>query len=73
YSYDTKFDVYTYDSEDTLVNTDGSTLEGSQSSASVSSPMMAAMSSSSSNHFEELLPGTEDELISSTITDSYDV
>ncbi|CUN08917.1 ABC transporter ATP-binding protein/permease [Turicibacter sanguinis] len=73
YSYDTKFDVYTYDSEDTLVNTDGSILEGSQSSASVSSPMMAAMSSSSSNHFEELLPGTEDELISSTITDSYDV
>lgn len=73
YSYDTKFDVYTYDSEDTLVNTDGSTLEGSQSSASVSSPMMAAMSSSSSNRFEELLPGTEDELISSTITDSYDV
>lgn len=73
YSYDTKFDVYAYDSEDTLVNTDGSTLEGSQSSASVSSPMMAAMSSSSSNHFEELLPGTEDELISSTITDSYDV
>ena len=26
YSYDTKFNVYTYDSEDTLVNTDGSTL-----------------------------------------------
>ena len=73
YSYDTKFNVYTYDSEDTLVNTDGSTLEGSESYTSVNSPMMAAMNSGSSNNFKELLPGTEDELISSTITDSYDV
>ena len=73
YSYDTKFNVYTYDSEDTLVNTDGSTLEGSESYTSVNSPMMAAMNSGSSNNFKELLPGTEDELISSTITYSYDV
>ena len=73
YSYDTKFNVYTYDSKDTLVNTDGSTLEGSESSTSVNPPMMSPMNSSSSNNFKELLPGTEDDLISKTITDSYDV
>ena len=77
YSYDTKFDVYTYDSEGTLVNTDGSTLEESDDAQTASSGgMMSGMSSmmgSSSNNFEELMPGTEGTLISPAVTDSYDV
>ena len=72
YSYDTKFNVYTYDSEDTLVNTDGSTLEGSEYTTPQGPPMMAG-SYASSNNFKELLPGTEDDLISKTITDNYDL
>ena len=70
YSYDTKFDVYTYDVDDTLVNTDGSTLEGSDYSVPQGPPMMTQ---NSSNNFKELLPGTKDDLISKTITDNYDV
>ena len=70
YSYDTKFDVYTYDVDDTLVNTDGSTLEGSDYSVPQGPPMMIQ---NSSNNFKELLPGTKDDLISKTITDNYDV
>lgn len=70
YSYDTKFDVYTYDVDDTLVNTDGSTLEGSDFSVPQGPPMMTQ---NSSNNFKELLPGTKDDLISKTITDNYDV
>ena len=70
YSYDTKFDVYTYDVDDTLVNTDGSTLEGSDYSVPQGPPMMTQ---NNSNNFKELLPGTKDDLISKTITDNYDV
>lgn len=73
YSYDTKFEVYTHDSEDTLVNTDGSTLKGSESSAPTASPMMSAMSSGSLNNFGELLPGVNGGLISATVTDNYEV
>lgn len=73
YSYDTKFNVYTYDSEDTLVNTDGSTLKGGESSASVTPPMMPTMGLGSLNNFGELLPGVDGDLISATITDNYEV
>ena len=71
YSYDTKFNVYTYDVDDTIVNTDGSTLEISSRYSVPQGPPM--MTPSSSNNFKELLPGTKDDLISKTITDNYDV
>ena len=71
YSYDTKFNIYTYDVDDTIVNTDGSTLENSSRySVPQGAPMMTQ---GSSNNFKELLPGTKDDLISKTITDNYDV
>lgn len=70
YSYDTKFDVYTYDSENVLVNTDGSTLS---SSSSMSNPMDSMTGSSDSNNFEELMKGSNGELVSSTVTDNYDL
>ena len=69
YSYNTKFDVFTYDSEGTFVNTDGSTLRSNNSASATN--MMADMSSSyggmsmsmgtttKSNNFTELLSGSE--------------
>lgn len=80
YSYNTQFGVYTYDENDTLVNTDGSTLDD-ENSALTSNMMnnmgsmgsMNSMMGFSSSNFEELIPGQNDKLISSAITDSYEV
>lgn len=77
YSYDTKFDVYAYDSEGKLVNTNGSTFETSSTNltSSVSSlkSQMPVMSMLSSDTFEELMPGTGDKIISDAVTDEYEV
>lgn len=76
YSYDTKFNIYTYDSEDVLVNTDGSTFDETKTSNFKNVGMMSSMSSmmsGNSNHFEELIAGKGDELISPAITEHYDV
>ncbi|MDV4149391.1 ABC transporter ATP-binding protein/permease [Clostridium sp. AL.422] len=80
YSYDVKFDVFTYDSEDELINTDGSSFENS-SSTSMQSPMGGSSSgmppfmggSSSNSNFSELMSGTGDNIISNALKDSYDV
>lgn len=63
YSYNVKFDVYTYDEKSKLINTDGSTFNDSSS----------LMSSSSPKHFEQLLPGSGENFISTVVTDNYDV
>lgn len=76
YSYDTSFSVYTHDSEGAFVNTDGSTLEDSSSESSGGMNMMSGMSGmmlTDSNNFEELMPGTDDNLISNAVTDSYEL
>ena len=77
YSYDTQFDVYTHDPDGSLVNTDGSTLTDSKSSIGgmAGMGMMGNMmgSSTDTSIFEEILPGQDDALISSAVTDSYDV
>lgn len=74
YSYDTKFSVYTRDPEDVLVNTDGSSLtEDKSGSSSGMMGSMMGMSTETSNHFEELMAGTNGALISPAVTDSYDV
>lgn len=82
YSYDTKFGVYTKDSEGTFVNTDGSTLTDKNSS-SITMTGISAMSSmpiskisgfsSSSNNFKELLPGKDGASVSDAIKYSYDL
>jgi len=82
YSYDTKFDVYTTDEEGFVVNTDGSNLTDSGISNMVDSmpaggsqgggmPMMGG--TSSSGIFSEIMPGQGETLISSAITENYDV
>lgn len=76
YSYDTAFSVYAHDPDGILVNTDGSTLDGSSSKGVGGMNMMSGMSSmmsSGSNNFEELMPGTEGNLISDAITDNYEL
>ena len=82
YSYDTKFGVYTKDSEGTFVNTDGSTLTDKNSSSTTMAGISAMSSmpiskisgfSSSSNNFKELLPGKDGASVSDAIKDSYDL
>src|SRR5699024_4039514 len=73
YSYDTKFYVYTHDPDGELVNTDGSTLMDTNDQAAMGMGAMNEMMGTSSNHFEELMPGKDEELISSAVKDNYDV
>ncbi len=72
YSYDTKFSVFTHDPEDVLVNTDGSTLTSGNAAGGMGGGMGMMMGSSSSNNFEELMPGG-DTLISSAVTENYEI
>lgn len=75
YSYDTKFGVYTYDENGTFVNTDGSTLEDSKGQSGKSGMMSAGMGmiGGTSSDFSELMPGIGGNMISTAITDNYDV
>lgn len=81
YSYDTKFNVYTHDSEGELVNTDGSTLSDSKTGASdmISGDMAgmggmeSMMGGGTTNNFQELIPGKNGDLISPSVIDSYDL
>lgn len=84
YSYNTKFNVYTYDSDDTLVNTDGSTLlessyNGTQgqmmsSMINMKSNMQSMMLSTDSNkNFKQLLPDKTGTTVSDSLKDSYEM
>lgn len=77
YSYDTKFDVYTYDKDGNLINTNGNTFESNNTSqvsnTTTLKNQMSAMSMLNTDTFEELMPGKGDEIVSSTISDEYDV
>lgn len=68
YSYDTNFDSFAYDEDETLINTDGSTFTEDESQGLPAAPMMPTQSNMS-----ELIPGTDGDLISPVITDNYDV
>ncbi len=83
YSYNTKFSVYTHDSNNELVNTDGSTLPKTKNGASdmLSGEMggmgamsaMGSMGNTPSNNFKELIPGTNGNLVSNAVKDKYDL
>ncbi len=83
YSYNTKFSVYTHDSNNELVNTDGSTLPKTKNGASdmISGEMdgmgamsaMGTMGNTTSNNFKELIPGTNGNLVSNAVKDKYDL
>ena len=74
YSYNTKFDLYTYDSDGTLINTDGSTLTDSNSNEDSTMNMgMKKMMPNYSETLEELMPGDNGDLISKVIINNYNV
>ncbi len=80
YSYDTNFSVYTYDEDDTLVNTDGSTLtKDNEQLSMINSAVMngpgnfSANMGGKTNNFDELIPGQNGKLISNVVTDNYEV
>lgn len=72
YSYDTKFDIYTYDPDGVLVNTDGSTINPEQAQMmEAQMTMMPGMMSLKNS--EEIMPGKDGNLISQVIKDNYDL
>ncbi len=77
YSYDVSFDTYTYDPGGELVNTDGSGFKNDSSygmnDGTQQEGMYVNMGFFSSSNFDEILPGSDDNLISSAIIDSYEV
>lgn len=73
YSYDTQFDVYTYDPEEELINTDGSTFSDEAEETPAMMQSMNEMMGASNSPFEELLPGQGNTLISSAVTEHYDL
>ncbi len=84
YSYSPSFSAFTYDPDGVLINTDGSTLYQSKNSQMMNmeeqmynqmgfSSDNSLMSMFSSNNFDEILPGQNDELISNIVKDNYQV
>ncbi|MCD7727714.1 MAG: ABC transporter ATP-binding protein/permease [Ruminococcus sp.] len=85
YNYDVNFSVYSHDADGNLIdsNTDTSDLVTSDSTMSdmmsMSSEMMSSMSKSTTSgstgaeNFSELMAGANGDVVSSVVTDSYDV
>lgn len=82
YTYDVNFDVYSYNADDKLINsnaatediTDSSSHSGFGHMAGGGMPMMGGSgSSSSAENFTELMAGTNGETVSRVTTDSYEV
>ena len=73
YSYDVNFDLFTYDDEDTFINTDGSTFEEEESQDMPGFQIPESPLMPSESNVSELIPGVEGSLISQVITDNYDV
>ena len=72
YGYNTKFDVFAYDPDGNLMNTDGSTLDEGEEDTMVN--WMTSMTPVVvSKNFSELLPGSGDEAVSDAIKDNFDI
>ena len=84
YSYDVKFNIYSYASDDTLVSSSADTEELSSSSDSSSfssmmagqeafASMMGVTSSAGTENFSQLMAGANGEAVSPVVTDNYDL
>lgn len=76
YSYDVKFDVYSYDNDGTLINatTDSTNnIDGTQFGGGKNPLTSASATGSSNKYFQELLPGANGALVSPIVTDNYDL
>lgn len=72
YSYDVKFNVYTYDKDGNLVDTsrDLNTVAGNLANQLMG---MWGMKNDSASNFSQMIPGKDGELVSAVTTDSYEV
>ncbi len=66
YTYDTEYDIFAYDSEGFLVNTDGSNLLETRKN---NNQFMMLRSGT----FTQLLPGKDGKLVSKAVEDNYDI
>ncbi|MBR5425295.1 MAG: ABC transporter ATP-binding protein/permease [Clostridiales bacterium] len=74
YSYYVPFTVYSYDPDGELINLDGSTLREEQNRRSGGGGLLSnIMNTPSIENMSELLTGADGSLISSTITDCYEL
>ncbi len=82
YSYDTKFDAYSFDPNEKLVNMNGSGLNeemaasfGIDSSGGTNSMSSMSMMSSrmNNNNLSQLIPGSKNQSMSPAITENYDI
>src|SRR5699024_4386898 len=71
YSYAVNFDLFTYDEEETFINTDGSTFTKEDTQDIPDFQMESPFMPSESN-ISELIPGVEGNLISPVIIDNYE-
>ena len=70
YSYDTKFSVYTYDSNNKLINTDGTTFNNTNNNPYIPE----VVTNTVNNLFSELMPSNKDNNnISKSITNEYNL
>ncbi len=72
YSYSSNFNVYTYDPNGELLNTDGTTLNPGQSMMSSMMPEQTSSMLNRFSNFKQLLSG-KDSLVSPAIKDSYEL
>lgn len=73
YSYPVKFDLFAFDEDETLINTDGSTFTEDDSQGMSGTPMPEGPLMNADNNVSELIPGVDGNLISQVILDNYDV
>lgn len=77
YSYDTKFEVFTYDPQDTLVNTLQTDLSNhlrdNQGGSPFANTTTSKRMSNSNDYFQELIPGKSNQLVSQMMLDNYEV
>lgn len=72
YTYNTVFDMFTYDPEGTFVNTDGSFIGYNEQTIEMGGTAYT-MNYQTNPYISEMLPGTGDNLVSQSIMDSYDL
>lgn len=74
YSYDVKFDVFANDSDEELINTDGSSFESKvETNFTAGPPAIIDGAGNTPGNFEELMPGANEDVISNVVKDSYEV
>lgn len=73
YSYAVNFDLFTYDDNDTFINTDGSTFDNDSSTGMPGFQLPVSPMMQTDSKMSELIPGVNGNLISPVITDNYEV